>query len=296
MDRLAAMTLFVRVAELGSFSAAAQQLGIARSVVTRQIAALETHLGVKLMARSTRRLALTPAGNAYLERCRVILNLVESAETGIAEDRRSPRGLIRLSLPLTFGLKKVTPLLLEFTERYPEVSLQLDYTDRRVHLIEEGIDLSIRITLRLAPSDVARKIGEIEMRTIASPQYLARHGRPEHPSELLQHECLAYTSTGDAQTWQYVAADAPLNVPIRDRISANNGEALVAAAVQGLGITYQPDFIVEDQLKTGQVEEILASFQIPKLGIYAMLPSNRQVPHRVRVLMDFLAEQLVETK
>jgi len=294
MDRLDAMTLFVRVSELGSFSAAAQQLGVARSMVTRQIAALEAHLGAKLMVRSTRRLALTPAGTAYLEKCRVILNLVESAESGIEDERHSPRGLIRLSLPLAFGLKKITPLLLDFTQRYPDVSLQLGYTDRRVHLIEDGIDLSIRITLRLASNDIARKLGEIHMHTIASPVYLARHGRPKHPTELLHHECLAYTANGDSQTWQYLAADVPINIPIHARISANNGEALVAAAAQGLGITYQPDFITEDHLKTGKVEKILAEFQIPKLGIYALLPSNRQVPHRVRVLIDFLAKHLTQ--
>lgn len=294
MDRLAAMSLFIRVAELGSFSAAAQQLGLARSVVTRQIAALEAHLGVKLMVRSTRRLTLTSAGTTYLEQSRVILDLVESAETGLAEERRSPRGPIRLSLPLAFGLKKVTPLLLEFSERYPDVTLQLDYTDRRVHLIEEGIDLAIRITHRIAPSDITRKIGAIQMHTIASPAYLARHGRPNHPGDLRRHACLAYTTSGGTQVWQYLIADTLVNIPIRARIIANNGEALIAAAAAGLGIAYQPDFITTHELVNGQVEAILTDFQIPKLVIYAMLPSNRQIPHRVRVLMDFLAKKLAE--
>ena len=143
MDRLQAMHLFVRVAELNSFSAVAQQLGVARSVVTRQIAGLEQHLGLKLMARSTRRLTLTSAGAAYLEKCRVILNLVEAAETGIAEERQIPRGHVRISLPLSFGLMRVVPLLLDFARAYPEVSLEMDYSDRRVNLIEEGVDLAI---------------------------------------------------------------------------------------------------------------------------------------------------------
>ena len=145
--------MFVRVAELSSFSAVAQQMGVARSVITRQIAALEEHLGVKLMVRSTRRLTLTSAGSAYLEKCRVILNLVEAAETGVAEERQTPRGNIRISLPLTYGLKRVAPLLLDFARRYPEVRLDMDYTDRRVNLIEEAIDLSLRITGRLGPSE-----------------------------------------------------------------------------------------------------------------------------------------------
>ena len=151
MDRLDAMRLFLRVAELGSFSAVALQAGVARSVVTRQIAALETHLGVKLMARSTRRLALTSAGSAYLEKCRVILNLVEAAEADVAAERLTPRGNIRISLPLSFGLRRLAPLLLDFSQRHPEVSLDMDYSDRRINLIEEGIDLAIRITRRLEP-------------------------------------------------------------------------------------------------------------------------------------------------
>ncbi len=289
MDRLQAMHLFVRVAELGSFSAVAQQLDVARSAVTRQIAALEAHLGVKLMARSTRRLALTSAGTAYLEKCRVILNLVESAETDVAQERLTPRGKIRISLPLHFGLQRLSQLLLDFSQRHPEVALDMDYTDRRVKLIEEGIDLSIRITSRLAAGDIARKIGSSQLRVVASPDYLDRHGRPQHPAELVHHECLGYTGASGSQTWQFVIDGRIENFPVRSRINANNGIVLTEAAAHGLGIACQPDFIVEDFLAAGRVETILAGFPVPELGIYAMLPSNRHVPHRVRVLMDTLA-------
>ena len=293
MDRLNAMHLFVRVAELGSFSAAAQQLGLDRSVVTRQIAALETHLGVKLMARSTRRLTLTSAGTAYLDKCRVILNLVEVAETDIAEERQTPRGTIRISVPLSFGLKKVTPLLLEFAARYPDVSLEMDYTDRRVHLIEEGFDLSIRITSRLESSDVVRKVGSSRMLLIASPAYLALHGNPQHPSELTQHACLGYASAGKQQVWQFEVDGALMTIPLRARLTANNGEMLTEAAAKGLGITCQPDFITDSHLAAGSVRQILADYPLPELGIYVMLPGNRQIPHRVRVMMDFLAASFV---
>ena len=292
MDRLDAMRLFLRVAELGSFSAVAQQLGLARSVVTRQIAALETHLGVKLMVRSTRRLALTSAGTAYLEKCRVILNLVEAAETDVAEERLTPRGNIRISLPLSFGIKRLAPLLLDFSQRYPEVALDMDYTDRRVKLIEEGIDLSIRITRRMDPGDVARKIGTGQMFVVAAPEYLARHGRPQHPSELAHHECLGYTASGSIQAWQFMVNGQLELFPLRSRINANNGEVLTEAAAQGLGITLQPDFVADSFIAAGRVETILLDFPIPELGIYAMLPSNRHVPHRVRVLMDFLVDHL----
>ena len=292
MDRLDAMKLFVRVAELGSFAAVAQQLGVARSVVTRQIAGLEAHLGVKLMARSTRRLSLTSAGTAYLEKCRVILNLVEAAETDVAEERLTPRGNIRMSLPLSFGLKRLAPMLLDFSQRYPEVGLDMDYSDRRVKLIEEGIDLSIRITRRLDGGDVARKIGTGRMQVVASKNYLAQHGRPQHPAELIHHECLGYTSGGIAQNWEFKVDGQLQSFPVRSRINANNGDVLTEAAAQGLGITLQPDFIIDDYLADGRVEAILVDFPVAELGIYAMLPSNRHIPHRVRVLMDFLAAGL----
>jgi DNA-binding transcriptional LysR family regulator len=292
MDRLDAMKLFVRVAELGSFAAVAQQLGVARSVVTRQIAGLEAHLGIKLMARSTRRLSLTSAGTAYLEKCRVILNLVEAAETDVAEERLTPRGNIRMSLPLSFGLKRLAPLLIDFSQRYPEVGLDMDYSDRRVKLIEEGIDLSIRITRRLDGGDVARKIGMGRMQVVASKNYLARHGRPQHPAELIHHECLGYTSGGIAQNWEFQVDGQLQSFPVRSRINANNGDVLTEAAAQGLGITLQPDFIIDSFLADGRVEAILADFPVAELGIYAMLPSNRHIPHRVRVLMDFLAAGL----
>jgi len=286
------MHLFVRVAELGSFSAVAQQMDVARSVVTRQVAGLEAHLGVKLMARSTRRLALTSAGTAYLEKCRVILNLVESAETDVAQERLAPRGKIRISLPLQFGLKRLSPLLLDFSQRHPEIELDMEYTDRRANLIEEGIDLSIRITLRLAPGDVARKIGSSRMLAVASPDYLARHGRPRHPAELAHHECLGYTGASSGQAWPFLVEGRLESFQVRSRIQANNGVVLTEAAAQGLGVTCQPDFIVEEFLATARVEEILQGFPIPEPGIYAMLPGNRHVPHRVRVLMDTLAEAM----
>ena len=292
MDRLDAMQLFVRVAELGSFAGAAQQLGVARSVVTRQIAGLEAHLGVKLMARSTRRLTLTSAGTAYLEKCRVILNLVEAAEIGVAEERQTPRGNIRISLPLSFGLKRLAPLLLDFSQRYPEVALDMDYSDRRVNLIEEGIDLSIRVTRRLDAGDVARRIGTSRMRVLASPDYLSRHGQPAHPAELAHHVCLGYTNAGAATTWQFVVDGQLENFPIRSRINANNGDVLTEAAAQGLGIACQPDFIAGSFIAAGRVVEILVDYPGPELGIYAMLPSNRHIPHRVRMLMDFLGERL----
>ena len=292
MDRLEAMHLFVRVAELGSFSAVALQLGVARSVVTRQIAALEAHLGIKLMVRSTRRLALTSAGSSYLEKCRVILNLVDTAESEVAAERLEPRGHVRLSLPMSFGVTHLGPLLLEFSQRYPEVSLEMDFSDRSVNLIGEAFDLTIRITSNLKSGDIARKISSRRLCVVAAPDYLARHGRPRHPAELVNHACLGYTLGGGATSWQFVIDGVVQSFPIRCRINSNSGEVLTEAAALGLGITCHPDFIVDRYLADGRLEEILTEFPAPELGVYAVLPTNRHVPHRIRVLMDFLAEKL----
>jgi DNA-binding transcriptional LysR family regulator len=292
MDRLDAMRLFVRVAELGSFSAVANQVGVARSVITRQVAGLEARLGVKLLARSTRKLSLTTGGASYLEKCRVILNLVDVAESGLAEERQAPRGLMRLSLPLVFGLKHLAPLLLEFACHYPEVELDMDFSDRRSNLIQEGIDMAVRITSKLDPGDVIRRLGRGRLVAVASPEYIARHGEPHHPSELIHHQCLGYTATANSQRWGFIIDGKLEQFPIRPRLHANNADVLLQAAAVGLGIACEPVFSAEGGLRSGALVEVLAKYPAPELGIYAVLPSNRHVPHRLRVLMDFLAERL----
>lgn len=292
MDRLFAMQLFVRVAEAGSFIAVAQQLDVDRSIVTRQVAGLEKSLGVKLINRSTRRLSLTTAGAAYLEKCRVILHMVESAEAGLKKDRADLRGKLRLALPLSFGLNRLVPELLRFAEAHPNIELSLDFSDRRVDLIEDGFDLAVRITSRLQPGDVARKLGECQLVTVASPDYVRRHGAPQHPRELAQHTCLVYANDVEKTTWLYHEGDQELSVAVQGRLAANNGDALVQAAAQGMGITRQPDFIVQSHLNAARVQPLLTAYQGAPLGIYAILPSNRFIPLRVAAVMDFLSSHL----
>lgn len=291
MDRLDSMRVFVRVAELGSFSAVAQQLDVARSVVTRQVAALEAHLGVQLITRSTRSLTLTSAGQSYLESCREILGLVEAAETGLAEERQVPRGHLRISVPLSFGLRHLLPLLMDFNVTYPEVTTELDFTDSRVNIVEQGLDLVIRITRRLDPLDIARRIGSSKLLLTASPEYLRRHGEPQHPSELVDHESLIYLPAQQGG-WQFLVDGSLQTFPIRGRMRANNGDALAEAAIRGLGISCQPSFLVASAIEAGWLQPILTDFPMPELGIFALLPSNRYVPHRVRVLVDYLAERI----
>ena len=286
------MQTFVRVAEAGSFTAVADQLQVARSAVTRQIAALEKGLHVKLITRSTRRLALTPAGAAYLEKCRVILNMVDAAEVSLNEEKAEARGRIRLGLPISFGLQRLMPALLEFAKAQPHVELMMDFSDQRANLIEEGIDLSIRITGNLQPGDIVRQLGQVRLLTLASPAYLSAHGQPREPQDLTQHTCLLYGMTLNAATWAYRVNGHLQTVAVRGRIHANNGLALTQAAAQGMGITLQPDFIAEPFLATGEVVEVLQDFRQDPIGIYAVLPSNRYIPHRVNVLLEHLAARL----
>lgn len=291
MDRLEAMQIFARVAEMGSFSAVSRQLNVARSVVTRQVAALEAHLGVKLIARSTRRLNLTSAGAAYLEKCREILNLVDSAESDLSAEGQVPRGHVRISVPFSFGLRHLTPLLLDFGALYPQITLEVDYTDRRVNLIEEGVDLAIRITGQLAAQEVARKISVCRMLVVASEDYLQRRGEPRRPEDLIDHECFGYVPAQQS-SWKFLVDGELRWFPIHGRLQANNGDALLDAAIRGVGITNPPTFIAAAAIEAGSVRPILTDYALPELGIYAVFPGNRYVPRRVRVLVDYLAERI----
>ncbi|PVE41073.1 LysR family transcriptional regulator [Limnohabitans planktonicus] len=292
MNKLDAMQIFVRVAEAGSFTAVAEQLQVARSAITRQIAALEKQLRVKLITRSTRSLTLTPAGSAYLEKCRVILNMVDAAEASLGEDTALARGRIRLGLPISFGLERLMPALIAFAQAQPHIELMMDFSDQRSKLIEEGIDLSIRITADLQPGDIVRQLGSCHLITLASPAYLSEHGQPSHPQALAHHECLVYSMSMNSATWTYSVDGQLQHFPVRGRIRANNGSALTQAAARGMGITVQPDFIAEPFLARGEVLQILQDFAPPPLGIYAVLPSNRYIPHRVNVLLEHLANSL----
>lgn len=293
MDRLQAMEVFVRVADAGSFAAAAQQMDLARSAVTRQVAFLEGSLGVKLIARSTRRLHLTEAGGDYLERCREILALVRAADGELAGSLRTPRGRIRVSMPISFGIHQMMPLLADFMARYPEVGIDADFNDRHVNLIEAGIDLAIRITEQLDPSQVARRLGSSRVCTVASPAYLERRGTPTHPDQLGGHECLGYT-TAARTTWAFRIGSEIRQIAARSRFQANNGEALLDAARRGLGICRVPSFIAAEALQSGALRSVLADYPAPGLGIHAVFPGARYLPFRVRALVDHLAERIGE--
>lgn len=289
MNQLEMMSLFILVAELGSFAAAANQRGVARSVVTRQIAALEEHLGVQLIARSTRRQALTSAGKKYLEHCKAILDLVQRSEAELIEEQIKPRGNLRISLPLSFGLRHLSDLLMQFAERYPEIHLDLEYSDRMVDVAAEGYDLAVRIAKELALSEIVRKVGECQLLFVASPKYIQRHGEPKSIDELTDHECLQYSNQS---RWMFSEDGKNISVSIKGRLKANNGDAIAKASAAGMGISLMPDFIAKDYLDEGKLVVLKHLDPQPPIGVYVALPSNSYIPERVRLLVDFLATEL----
>jgi DNA-binding transcriptional LysR family regulator len=292
LDRVTGMQAFVRVATLGSFSAAARALDLSQTMVTKHVAALEDRLGIKLLHRSTRKLVLTEGGRNYLTACERILAEIEEAEASASLDRIEPRGTLRLNVPLTFGFRQVVPALTEFSRLYPAVSFDLGLADRYVDLMEEGWDLAIRIGQLKDSSLVARRLAACRTIVCAAPAYLKQHGIPQTPDDLARHNCLAYTlpSAIGANRWTF-GTDGDIVVPIQGNLRANNGDALLAAAVAGQGLIYQPTFIAGDSLREGSLVPVLSNYPTYEPAIHAVLPSGRQAPAKVRVFVAFLAER-----
>ena len=291
MDRLTAMEMFVRVVAAKSFSGAARQLGVSKSVVSKAVAELEDRLGAQLLNRTTRQMSLTEVGQAYYERCISILEQVEDTEQMVSSGARCPRGLLRVSAPVTFSVMNLGWPLSDFMEQYPEVSLELTLNDRVVDIVEEGYDLAIRISRRLKDSNlIAVKLGSARTVTCASPTYLERYGEPRHPRDLLRHHCLRYSNLGPAQEWSFRDPETgePIQIAVSGRIIANNGEVLRAAAVKGDGIIAGPSFLVAEDIRQGRLVPILKEYAAPPFGIYAVYPPNRHVSAKVRRLVDFL--------
>ena len=292
LDRVTGMQVFVRVAALGSFSAAARALGLSQTMVTKHVAALEDRLGVKLLHRSTRSLVLTEGGRSYLAACERILAEIEEAETSASLDRVEPRGTLRLNVPVTFGFRHVAPALAEFSRLHPAVSIDLGLADRFVDLIEEGWDLAVRIGRLKDSTLVTRKIAPCRIAICAAPSYFKEHGIPRSPDDLSRHNCLGYTlsSSVGADRWQF-GPEGDITVPVQGNLRANNGDALLAAALTGQGLIYQPTFLVGDSLRSGELVRVLDDWPTPNFAVHAVLPSGRQAPAKVRAFVEFLARR-----
>lgn len=295
MDLLTAMGVFCKVAETGAFTRAADRLGISTTAASRHVAELEAHLGARLIYRSTRRLSLTDPGRAYYERCAQILADVDEAGALAGRGAIEPRGVLRLNLPVSFGVLQVAPLLPEYARRCPEVTVDLSLSDRVVDLVEEGYDLALRIARDLRTTLVARRITTARMVACAAPAYLDRRGAPRVPADLARHDCLAYTYAASGSQWQFREPGGTVHaVSVKGRLQANNGDALRIAALGGMGIAVEPSFLVGDDLREGRLRRVLADFEVPAFAVYAIYPSHRHLSAKVRTFVDFLGERFGE--
>ena len=296
MDMFASIEAFVRVAETQSFSQGAQRLGKSKSLISRQITQLETELGVRLFQRTTRSLTLTEAGRGFFERSQRILSDVEEATLSVSRLQLTPRGCLRINAPMSFGFLHLAPALPDFLAAYPEIEVDMVMNDRMVDLIDEGFDVAVRIGKLTDSSLIAKRLTPIRLVTCASPAYLARAGVPRSPDDLAYHQCLINSNVHATNEWRFVRPDgSPWLQNVHGPLRINNGDALKAAAITGLGLTMLPSFIVGDALKDGRLVPVLDRFVPQDVALNAVYPHSRLLSPKVRAFVDFLAERFAPT-
>ncbi|WP_026224380.1 LysR family transcriptional regulator [Methyloversatilis thermotolerans] len=287
MSQLEDMQIFVTTVDAQSFTAAADRLGLSKQLVSRRIMALEDRLGARLLIRTTRRLSVTDTGRGFYERALKILQDVDEAEQLVANQNAAPRGTLRLSAPMSFGTLHLGPAIARFMATWPEVTIELDLSDRFIDVVGEGYDMAVRIGQLGDSSLIARAIAPTQLLVCASPDYLARRGRPQVLGDLKRHDCLLYGHSRSVE-WPFLDNGRPLSLPITGRLRANNGELAREAAIAGLGLALLPTFIVGDALRAGTLVSVLDEHAPPPLTIYAVYPQHRQQSRTVKVFTEFL--------
>ncbi len=292
MDRISAMTIFVRVVETGSFSTVARQMNTTQPTISKNIAELETWLGVKLLNRSTRSLHLTEAGTDYYERCVSILQDIEEAEQNVGQLQTQPKGVVRVNTVVAFGRLHVVPLLKEFFALYPAIKVEILLNDRTVDLVEEGLDLAIRMGNLTDSSLIAKKLTCSPMVTVATPEYLALNGTPIHPRDLKNHNCVIYTGLQKTHELHYQENGESIVVRVEGNFLSNNSEAMREALLAGYGITKVPKWLVGDALADGRLVAVLNDFSHDRIDIFAVYPPGRHLALKARHFIDFFNEKL----
>lgn len=292
MDRLTSMEVFVAAVELGSFTAAANAFRITPAMVSKHITALEARLGLSLLTRTTRRQHLTEIGAKYYENCKQILEQVASAEAGAEAMGGKPRGLLRVSASMWFGSLTLAPITCDYLRQYPEVNVQLSLTDRYVDIVEEGIDVAIRIGELADSSLIARKLSMFEMAICASPEYLARASVPRTPDDLSKHQCLGFTNWQRQGGWRLLHGRFGSEIGKSPRFESDNGQALLAAAVKGIGIIMMPRELVRPDIEAGRLIELMKKYVPPARPIHAVYGRGRQSLPKLTAFVDFLVERL----
>lgn len=290
MNQITAMQMFVRVVETGSFTAVAEQMNTTQSTVSKRIAELEQFLGGKLLNRSTRSLRLTEAGSDYYERCISILQDIQQAEQVVRQAHTVPQGTVRINTVAAFGRLHVIPHLKALSEKYPQIDMELTLDDRTVDLVEKGVDVAFRMG-NLSDSNLyAKKVCSSPFITVATPDYFAANGTPQHPSDLRTHNCITYFGIGNQHMLEYEVDGQAFNVSVAGTMATNNSEAMRSALIHGLGVTRVPHWLVGDLLDSGELREVLSDFNPAPLDIWAVYSSARYLPLKTRVVIDYFAE------
>jgi DNA-binding transcriptional LysR family regulator len=292
MDRLDAMSILVAVVEAGSFSEAARRLDIPLPTVSRKVAELEKHLQSRLLNRSSRKLALTDAGRQYITACRRILEEVSEAERAAAGEYTAPRGELVVTAPIVFGRMHLLPVAVEFLKSYPQIDVRIVLTDRTAHLLDEDIDLGVRIGVLPDSSLMMSRLGSIRRVACASPQYLTERGTPQIPDDLRKHDCITFESVTGSQTWTFGAGASATSVPVRSRLVVNTAEAAIDAAIAGLGVTRVLSYQIAQAMRAGSLVTVLQRFAPPLWPVHFIYPGARPLPLKLRAFLDFAAPKL----
>lgn len=295
MDKLASMRAFTKVVSHGSFSAAAREMRLSRSAVSKYIIDLEAELGVQLLNRTTRSASPTDNGRLYYDRCVAILADIDEADVAVAHLQAAPRGTLRVNAPMSFGTLHLGKAIGTFMERYPELQIRLILSDQQIDTVQEGFDVTIRIANIADSSLVARSIVPARRVLCASPAYLERRGTPGHPDDLRDHECLSYDYLGTGTQWKLTGKDGDHWLHVPTKLSTNNAEVLRDAAIAGRGIALLPTFIAGPDLRSGKLQTVLAQYRAPELSVCAIYPPTRHLPVKVRLFIDFLVERFGNT-
>ncbi len=288
MDQFKEIESFVTVAQLGSFVKAADKLGMSKAMVSRYVSELEARLGVRLMQRTTRRLSLSDAGADYLQRCVQILGELHDANAAVSASAVQAQGLLKVTAPLTFGIRHLAPLWGEFLRIHPRVELEVNLNDRMVDLIEEGYDLAVRVGQLASSSLIARRISGTRLVLCASPRYLQQAAPIQDLDDIADHDVMAYTYLATGEQWHFMGPNGARSIEVHPRLRSNSGDTCRAAALADQGIVFQPSFLVGEDLKAGRLVEILPQYAGPELDISVVYPSRHHLSHKVRAMVEFL--------
>ena len=297
MDRFGAIRVFAQVVESGSFAKAAERLGLSTSATSRHVAELEAHLQTRLLNRTTRRVSLTESGRAFYERSVQLLADLEEAEQEAARAAVTPRGTIRLTTSVNFGVRHLAPAIAEFLAQHPGVRFDVALSDRVVDLVEEGFDLAVRVGTAGSEALVARKLGETRLVPCASPKYLSAHPAPKTPEELEGHNCFTYEYVTPRNVWRFRdATGRERAVRVAGTLHSNNGDLLAEVAARGAGIVFEPAFIVGPDVRAGRLVPLLQEYMPPPVPIYAVYPSRKHLSAKVRSFVEFLVARFAEAQ